>query len=90
MCTNEKKNLFSQKKDFNLIIAEKDQGVIKKTYKTFCMGIESSENNKSEKIRFKHNPINNKSSLHMVNYLTSEHMKCIQKSHYPENPVFLS
>lgn len=77
MCKNEKKNLFSQKKDFNLIIAEKDEGILKKAYKTFCMGVEATNNDGSKKIRFKHNPINNKSSLHMVNYLTSEHMKCI-------------
>jgi len=34
---------------------------------------DSDEEN--EEIKFKHNPINNNSSLNMVNYLASEHAK---------------
>ena len=77
-CSNEKKNLFAQKIDLEMKIAQKEEGFLKNWFQSIAKSKNFDQDDQENEVRFKHNSINDDSSLNMVNYLASEHVKCLQ------------
>ena len=82
LCANEKKNLFAQKIDLEMKIAQKEEGFFKNWIQKISKSKNFDADDEDNEVRFKHNSINNNSSLNMVNYLASEHVKSLQQSPY--------
>ena len=62
-------------------IAQKEEGFVKNWIQKISKS-KNFEDDEDNEVRFKHNSINNNSSLNMVNYLASEHVRSLQQSPY--------
>ena len=79
-CTNEKKLEITNKVDLRLKMAKQQQSFFKNMIKVVFRTKFEEENSDDEdnKLIIKHNPINSNQSLNSINYLASEHTKCLQ------------
>ena len=64
---------------------QKERGIIGKSMDFLSGGKHESDSDGDDatgRMNFKHTPINHRQNLEMINYLTSEHVKCLQQSKY--------
>ena len=73
-----------EKNKLNLKLAYKDKNLVSKIFDQitnvnhYGSDSEEEEDGKATKIKAKYNPINKKADLEGINYLVSEHTKCLQ------------
>ena len=66
-------------------MADKDKSILKKSWEFVIKGKDDSESDDDQGLstmNLKHTPINQKQNMAMIDYLTSEHIMCLQYSKY--------